>query len=99
METTKRRYVGIDLGKREYTLAIIGRNGTMSIHQGKTSDHGWQALYRLLEKTDKVALEAGNMAFIMAYQHVTYTTRPPAVLNTPLMGKKSYFSGFDRLSY
>jgi len=66
MEETKRRYVGIDLGKREYTMAIIGRNGKMSIHQGKTSDQGRQALYRLLERTDRVALEAGNLAFIMA---------------------------------
>jgi transposase len=66
MEETKRRYVGIDLGKREYTMAIIGRNGRMSIHQGKTSDQGRQALYRVLERTDKVALEAGNLAFITA---------------------------------
>jgi transposase len=62
----KRRYVGIDLGKREYTMAIIGRSGKMSIHQGKTSPEGRRALYRLLEKTDKVALEAGNLAFILA---------------------------------
>jgi len=66
MEETKRRYVGIDLGKRAYTLAIINRNGTMSMHQGKTSEQGRQALYHLLEKSDKVALEAGNLAFIMA---------------------------------
>jgi transposase len=58
MEAEKRRYVGIDLGKREYTLAIIGKNGKMSIHQGKTSVQGRAALYRLLEKGDKVALEA-----------------------------------------
>jgi len=64
MGTEKRRYVGIDLGKREYTMAIINRNGKMSIHHGKTSGQGRQALYRLLEKTDKVALEAGNLAFI-----------------------------------
>jgi transposase len=66
MEGTKRRYVGIDLGKREYTMAIIGRNGKMSIHQGKTSLQGRAALYKQLEKDDKVALEAGNLAFIMA---------------------------------
>ena len=66
MEGTKRRYVGIDLGKREHTMAIINRNGKMSLHQGKTNDHGRQALYRLLEKADKVALGAGNLAFIMA---------------------------------
>jgi len=63
METEKRRYVGIDLGKREYTMAIINRNGKMSIHLRKTSGQGRQALYRLLEKTDKVALEAGNLGY------------------------------------
>jgi transposase len=64
----KRRFVGIDLGKREYTMAIIGKNGKMKDHHGKTSAQGRQALYRLLEKTDKVALEAGNLAFILAYE-------------------------------
>ena len=66
MEREKRRFVGIDLGKREYTTAIIGTNGKMSIHHGKTGIQGRQALYRLLEQNDKVALEAGNLAFIMA---------------------------------
>ena len=66
MEEEKRRYVGIDLGKREYTMAIIGRNGKVSIHNGKTSIQGRQGLYRLLEKSDKIALEAGNLAFIMS---------------------------------
>ena len=66
MKEEKRRYVGIDLGKREYTLAIIGRNGKMVDHHGKTSIPGRQALYRLLEKSDKVALEAGNLSFTMA---------------------------------
>jgi transposase len=66
MEVEKRRYVGIDLGKREYTMAIIGKNGKMKIHPGKTSIPGRQGLYRLLEKGDKIALEAGNLAFIVA---------------------------------
>jgi len=66
MKAEKRRYVGIDLGKREYTMAIIGRNGKMSIHLGKTNIFGRQALYQKLEPTDKIALEAGNLAFIMA---------------------------------
>jgi len=38
----------------------------MTIHHGKTSTQGREALYRLLEKSDKAALEAGNLAFIMA---------------------------------
>jgi len=66
MKEEKRRFVGIDLGKREYTMAIIDKNGKMSIHLGKTSMQGRQGLYRLLEKSDKIALEAGNLAFIMA---------------------------------
>jgi transposase len=47
-------------------MAVIGKNGRMTIHHGKTSIQGRQALYRLLEKSDKVALEAGNLAFITA---------------------------------
>ena len=81
METEKRRYIGIDLGKREYIMAIIGRNGKISIHQGKTSEQGRQALYRLLEKSDKVALEAGNLAFIMAREIMECVGSEVRVLN------------------
>ena len=55
MAEEKRRYVGIDLGKREYTMAIIGLNGKIVIHKGTTMEKGRAALYRLLEKSDKVA--------------------------------------------
>jgi len=37
MKEEKRRYVGIDLGKRECTMAIISVKGKMSIHKGGTS--------------------------------------------------------------
>ena len=66
MKEENRRYVGIDLGKFDYTMAIIGKKGKMSIHKGKTSPQGRSALYGLLEKSDKIALEAGNLAFIVA---------------------------------
>jgi len=81
MEEAKRRYVGIDLGKREFTMAIIGLNGKMKILEGKTSDKGRQSLYRLLEKTDKVALEAGNLAFIMASEIMERVGSEVRVLN------------------
>jgi len=68
MKEEKRRYVGIDLGKREYTMAIISTKGKMILHKGKTSVQGRAALYKLLEKSDKIALEAGNLAFIMAME-------------------------------
>ena len=43
MEEEKRRHVGIDLGKREYTMAVIGKNRKMTIHHGKTCIQGRQA--------------------------------------------------------
>ena len=82
MEEGKRRFVGIDLGKREYTMAILGKNGKMSIHQGKTSLQGRQALYKKLEKSDKVALEAGNLSFIMAREIMERVGSEVRVLNS-----------------
>ena len=69
MEAKKKigtRYVGIDLGKRTYEAAIVGENGKVTKSNGKTFVAGRQALYKKLRPQDKVALEAGNMAFIMA---------------------------------
>ena len=81
-EAEKRRYVGIDLGKREYTMAIIGRNGKISIHKGKTTEKGRVAMYRMLEKSDKVALEAGNMAFRMTGEIMRQAGSEVRVLNS-----------------
>ena len=81
MKEEKRRFVGIDLGKREYTMAIIGKNGKVSIHKGKTSIQGRQVLYRQLERGDKVALEAGNLAFIMAIEICRQVGSEVRVLN------------------
>jgi len=82
MKEVKRRFVGIDLGKREYTMAIIGRSGKMSIHQGKTSLNGRHALYQKLEIDDKIALEAGNLAFIMAREIIERKGCEVRVLNS-----------------
>jgi len=62
---TVTRYVGIDLGKRTYELAIVEK-GKVKKSNGKTCVSGRQSLYRKLRPDDKVALEAGNLAFIMA---------------------------------
>jgi transposase len=59
------RYVGIDLGKRTYEVAIVGAKGKVEKSNGKTTIAGRQGLYKKLRAGDKVALEAGNMAFIM----------------------------------
>ena len=82
MKEEKRRFVGIDLGKREYTMAIIGANGKMKDFHGKTSSQGRQALFRLLTRTDKIALEAGNLAFIMAYEIQEQVGSEVRVLNS-----------------
>jgi len=59
------RCVGIDLGKRTYEVAIVEKGG-VTISNGKTCVAGRQALYKKLRPNDKVALEAGNLAFIIA---------------------------------
>jgi transposase len=78
----KRRYVGIDLGKREYTMAIIDKKGKTSIHKGSTTIQGREALYKKLENSDKIALEAGNMAFKMAREIMQRTGSEVRVLNS-----------------
>ena len=65
-KTQETRHVGIDLGKRTYEVAIVGNRGKATLSNGKTTATGRQALYKKLGPQDKVALEAGNMAFIMA---------------------------------
>ena len=82
MEEGRRRFVGIDLGKREYTMAIIGKNGKVSIHHGKTSVEGRMAMYRLLQKDDRIAIEAGNLTFIIAYEIQKIVGSEVRVLNS-----------------
>ena len=65
-KTKAARYVGIDLGKRTYEVAIVGSRGKVTLSNGRTGAAGRQALYKKLCPQDKVALEAGNLAFIMA---------------------------------
>jgi transposase len=81
MEEAKRRFVGIDLGKRAYTVAIVGKRGGVKLSNGKTTVEGRQALYRKLEAGDKVALEAGNLAFIMAKEIIAAVGCEVRVLN------------------
>ena len=59
------RYVGIDLGKRSYEVAVVEKSGVKKSN-GKTHVAGRQGLYKKLRAGDKVALEAGNLAFIIA---------------------------------
>ena len=62
---TEGRFVGIDLGKRTYEVAIVGKGGKVTKSNGRTHIDGRQLLYKKLRPHDKVALEAGNLAFII----------------------------------
>ncbi|GHV17356.1 IS110 family transposase [Spirochaetia bacterium] len=80
MRSEERRYVGIDLGKRTWVMMMVKRTGKLVKNargeeepeeklgkcQGKTTAEGRAKLYQKLKSGDKVALEAGNLAFIMA---------------------------------
>jgi transposase len=66
MEDAKKRHVGIDLGKRTYEAAFIDSKGKVRHSNGKTSPEGRQSLCKKLKPTDRVALEAGNLAFQLA---------------------------------
>jgi hypothetical protein len=80
MSVAKGRYAGIDLGKRTREMAVITRNGKFKVnaqgdaeleektarYSGPATAEGRLKRYKLLEAGDKAALEAGNMAFIMA---------------------------------
>jgi hypothetical protein len=76
MRVEKGRYVGIDLDKRTWEMAVITRTGKLweddgpvekvTRFHGRTAAEGRLRLYAKLEAGDKVALEAGSLAFIMA---------------------------------
>jgi len=66
MKEKKTRFIGIDLGKRTYEMAITGKGIKVVMSNGKTSVEGRVRLYKKLHPTDRIALEAGTLAFIMA---------------------------------
>lgn len=59
------RFVGIDLGKTSYVLRIIDSNGKITGWTGKTTPQGRKELYGRLRASDVIAVEAGNMSFII----------------------------------
>jgi transposase len=61
------RCIGIDLWKHTYSMAII-KGDSVRYSNGKTDADGRRMLYKKLYATDRVALEAGNLAFTMALE-------------------------------
>ena len=81
MKEKKPRYIGIDLGKRTYVMAITGKGVKVAMSNGRTSGEGRVTLYKKLLPTDKVAMEAGTLAFIMAKELETAVGCKVYVLN------------------
>ena len=65
-QKSKTRFVGIDLGKRTYCMAVVGKGRKVAMSNGTTYSSGRQGLYKKLRPGDKVALESCSLAFIMA---------------------------------
>jgi transposase len=64
-QEVEKRFIGIDLGKRTHQDAFVtGKKVVFS--SGINTPDGRQALYKKLRPSDTVAIEAGNLAFIMA---------------------------------
>jgi transposase len=49
---------------------VIGKSGKVTHSNGRTSIEGRQGLYKKREKADKVAVKAGNGAFVMAKEMI-----------------------------
>lgn len=80
MEAKSQRYVGIDLGKR--TMEVRIKNGDQFIcWNGKTDSVGREKLMRLLLPSDRIGLEAGNLAFQIAKQIMKEVGSEVLVLN------------------
>lgn len=81
MKETETRNVGIDLGKRGYVLRIIDGQGKITGWSGSTTPEGRRELYRRLRATDRIAVEACNIAFIMNREFKELTGNELYILN------------------
>lgn len=62
----RKRFIGIDLGKRTYEIKIIESDGKVSGTNGLTNPAGRKTLYKKLRCTDRVAIEVCSLAMVMA---------------------------------
>ena len=62
----RKRFIGIDLGKRTYEIKIIEPDGKVSGTNGLTNPAGRKTLYKKLRCTDRVAIEVCSLAMVMA---------------------------------
>jgi transposase len=80
MEVTNQRHGGIDVGKKTMEVRIID-NGKIKNWNGKTDEKGRKALTKILRKTDRIGIEAGMPAFLIAKQIIKEVGCEVVVLN------------------
>lgn len=80
MEEKQKRFVGIDIGKRTMEVRIKDENRVIAWN-GKTDAVGRDRLIDILLPTDRIAIEAGNLAFIIAKEIIAKKGSDVLVLN------------------
>src|SRR3990172_11683434 len=60
-----KRFIGIDLSKRSMEVSFL-EEGKFSLKKLSTSPQGRAKLMKLLDQEDTIALETGNMSFLLA---------------------------------
>jgi transposase len=81
MQENKKTFVGIDLGKRMLEAARINDDDSIERFQSKTDAIGRQRLLKWLRPSDVIALEAGNLSFLLAKSIMTINHNDVYVLN------------------
>ena len=59
----KRRFIGIDLHKKSFTVAIKNEEGKINVFTFELSPASIEKLKSMLKKTDYIAIEAGSLTF------------------------------------
>jgi len=68
MEQKKGRFVGVDLAKRSMEVCFLAHDGTAERRSYRTDDDGRRRLGSALRKSDRVAVEACSLAFVLSRQ-------------------------------
>ena len=81
----KKRWIGIDCGKRTFEVKVIDGADKVTGSNGRTDPTCTDRLIARLRKSDTVGIEAGYPAFVIARQILEQTGCEVVILN-----KKSY---------
>ena len=69
--TDQRRFIGIDMSKRSFEVAIVNNADPQILRKKYKATHeGRQEFISSLTKDDVVSLETGNSSFVLAAWHM-----------------------------